>query len=87
MSRNDWVRVRDDRTGHHITVTEAAAAAQPAYKRLQSRAAGPDGSPLPPKILQRAPKAAGKPRRSGGAKRERKPATPDTNNATTQEES
>lgn len=55
----DWVRVRDSRTGHHLTVSRSKAA-RAHYRILgNSPAVDINGRPLPPKILQSTPPEAG----------------------------
>ncbi len=53
---NDWVRVRDDRTGHHITVTARHAAMNKHFRILGgSDAVDVNGRPLPAKALRHDP--------------------------------
>lgn len=44
-----FVRVSDDRTGHHYTTTRSAAEADSHLRVLSSSAVDPNGNPLPPK--------------------------------------
>lgn len=48
MSNPDWVRVRDTRTGHHLTVT-AKQATKPHFTELKQPAVDRNGNPLPAK--------------------------------------
>lgn len=56
----DWVRIRDDRTGHHLTVSRRAADNSSHYRILgNSSAVDVNGRPLPPKYLQATPQEVG----------------------------
>ena len=48
MSNPDWVRVRDTRTGHHLTVT-AKQAEKSHFVELKQSAVDRNGNPLPAK--------------------------------------
>ena len=48
----EWVRVRDERTGHHYTVTKAKAEGDKALKVLDVPAVDINGHTLPPKPHQ-----------------------------------
>lgn len=48
----EWVRVRDERTGHHYTVTKAKADRDKALKVLEAPAVDINGHTLPPKPHQ-----------------------------------
>lgn len=61
MSRTEWVRVRDDVTGHHITIDAAKQARDPKrFGLLKSPAVDVNGHPLPPKYRQQIPQTSGK---------------------------
>ena len=48
----EWVRVRDERTGHHYTVTKAKADRDKALKAFDAPAVDINGNTLPPKPHQ-----------------------------------
>lgn len=61
MSPTEWVRVRDDLTGHHVTIAAGTAARDPKrFGPLKSPAVDGNGRPLPPKYRQQIPQASGK---------------------------
>ena len=48
----EWVRVRDERTGHHYTVTKTKADRDKALKVLDAPAVDINGNVIPPKPHQ-----------------------------------
>lgn len=48
----EWVRVRDERTGHHYTVTKAKAEGDKSLKVIDAPAVDINGHTLPPKPHQ-----------------------------------
>lgn len=58
MSKPDWVRVRDARTGHRYTTTRAAAVRDPQrFQIITDDAVDKNGRVLPEKPLRKAPAA------------------------------
>ena len=58
----EWVRVRDERTGHHYTVTKTKAEGDKALKIIDAPAVDINGRPLPPKTHQTLAEAVDKPK-------------------------
>lgn len=55
MNQTEWVRVRDEATGHHITVARRKAESHGSrYLVLDEPATDRNGRPLPAKTLHRA---------------------------------
>lgn len=44
---DEWVRVRQPETGHHVTVRRSSLEAHPGYVELKQEATRADGAPLP----------------------------------------